>query len=63
MEFNPIIVKFVYAATVVVVIMTLSSYAVLAERKISTGFKAEWGQIIAALPIIGGIPVFGPFLT
>lgn len=63
MEFNPIIVKFVYAATVVVVIMTLCAYAVLAERKISSWIQGRVGPNRTALPIIGAIPVLGPFLT
>ncbi len=63
MELNPIIVKFVYAAIVVVVIMTLCAYAVLAERKISSWIQGRVGPNRTALPIIGGVPVLGPFLT
>ena len=63
MELNPIIVKFVYAAIVVVVIMTLCAYAVLAERKISSWIQGRVGPNRTALPFIGGVPVLGPFLT
>lgn len=63
MELNPIIVKFVYASIVVVVIMTLCAYAVLAERKISSWIQGRVGPNRTALPIIGGIPVIGRFLT
>jgi len=63
MELNPIIVKFVYAAIVVVVIMTLCAYAVLAERKISSWIQGRVGPNRTALPIVGGIPVIGRFLT
>jgi len=63
MELNPIIVKIVYASIVVVVIMTLCAYAVLAERKISSWIQGRVGPNRTSLPIIGGIPIIGPFLT
>ncbi|MDE0767545.1 MAG: NADH-quinone oxidoreductase subunit H [Opitutaceae bacterium] len=63
MDINFIILKFVYAAIVVSVIMGLCSYAVLAERKISSWIQGRVGPNRTSLPLIGSIPVLGPFLT
>ncbi len=63
MDINPIIVKFVYAAVVVSVIMGLCSYAVLAERKISSWIQGRVGPNRTSLPLIGSIPIIGRFLT
>lgn len=63
MDPNPIFIKFVYAAVVVSVIMGLCSYAVLAERKISSWIQGRVGPNRTSLPLIGSIPVVGPILT
>lgn len=63
MEMSEFAIKFVYAAIVVAAIMTICSYAVLAERKISGWIQGRVGPNRTTLPIIGSIPVIGPFLT
>lgn len=45
------------------VLMTIVAYAVLAERKISAFIQDRVGPNRVALPLIGSIPVIGPFLT
>ncbi len=45
------------------VLMSMVAYAVLAERKISAFIQDRLGPNRVALPLIGGIPFIGPFLT
>lgn len=63
MELTDIVIKFIYAAVVVSVLMGFCSYAVLAERKISSWIQGRVGPNRTTLPILGSIPVIGPFLT
>ena len=63
MEISEVTLKFVYAAVVVSVIMGFCSYAVLAERKISSWIQGRVGPNRTTLPLLGSIPVLGPFLT
>ncbi|MBM3870148.1 MAG: NADH-quinone oxidoreductase subunit H [Verrucomicrobia bacterium] len=44
-------------------LLTLVAYAVLAERKVSALIQDRVGPNRVSLPLIGGIPVIGPFLT
>lgn len=55
--------SFVKIAVVFGVLMTIVAYAVLAERKISAFIQDREGPNRVALPLIGSIPVLGPFLT
>ncbi len=50
-------------ACVLGVIMTGVAYSVLAERKISALIQNRKGPNRVSLPLIGGIPFIGPFLT
>jgi len=43
--------------------LTMFAYAVLAERKISAAIQDRVGPNRVAFPLIGSIPVIGPFLT
>ena len=63
MEISEILIQFIYAAIVVSVLMGFCSYAVLAERKISSWIQGRVGPNRTSLPIIGSIPVLGPMLT
>ncbi|MEX2381638.1 MAG: NADH-quinone oxidoreductase subunit NuoH [Opitutales bacterium] len=51
------------AVAVVVVLMSFCAYAVLAERKVSAWIQGRVGPNRTTLPLIGAIPVIGPFLT
>mgnify|MGYP003330839725 CR=1 FL=1 len=44
-------------------LLTLVAYAVLAERKLSALIQDRVGPNRVNLPLIGSIPVIGPFLT
>ncbi|MBA4146736.1 MAG: NADH-quinone oxidoreductase subunit H [Verrucomicrobia bacterium] len=55
--------SFVKIAIVFGVVMTMVAYAVLAERKISAFIQDRQGPNRVSLPLIGSIPVLGPFLT
>jgi len=44
-------------------VLTMFAYSVLAERKISAAIQDRIGPNRVALPLIGGIPLIGPFLT
>jgi NADH-quinone oxidoreductase subunit H len=48
---------------VVVVLMGLCLYSVLAERKVSSWIQGRMGPNRTTLPLIGAIPLIGPFLT
>ena len=50
-------------ACVLGAVMTMFAYGVLAERKISAWIQDRVGPNRVALPLIGSIPVLGPFLT
>ena len=63
MEVSEILLKTVYAIIVVSVLMGFCSYAVLAERKVSSWIQGRVGPNRTTLPFIGAIPVIGPALT
>jgi NADH-quinone oxidoreductase subunit H len=48
---------------VVAVLLPMIAYSVLAERKISAAIQGRIGPNRVSLPLIGQIPVIGPFLT
>ena len=50
-------------ACVLGAVMTMFAYGVLAERKISAWIQDRVGPNRVALPLIGSIPILGPFLT
>jgi NADH-quinone oxidoreductase subunit H len=50
-------------ACVVIVLMIMVAYAVLAERKVSAFIQDRVGPNRVALPLVGAIPVIGPWLT
>lgn len=62
MELTEIIVKIIYAFTMIVVVMSLAGYAVLAERKIASWIQGRVGPNRTTLPLVAAIPVIGPFL-
>ncbi|MBI1840731.1 MAG: NADH-quinone oxidoreductase subunit H, partial [Verrucomicrobia bacterium] len=48
---------------VLAVLLPMVAYSVLAERKLSALIQNRVGPNRVALPLIGGIPILGPFLT
>jgi len=58
-----ILLKTGFALGVISVVMGIAAYSVLAERKISSWIQGRLGPNRPTLPIIGAIPVIGPFLT
>ncbi len=58
-----IFLKFTYALTMIVVVMTIAGYSVLIERKVSAWIQGRVGPNRTALPIVSSIPVIGRFLT
>jgi NADH-quinone oxidoreductase subunit H len=63
MDASAVLITIAQAIAVVVVLMTFCAYAVLAERKVSAWIQDRVGPNRTTLPLIGGIPVIGPFLT
>ncbi len=58
-----ILISALKIAGVLGVLLTTVAYSVLAERKISAFIQDRVGPNRFALPLIGSIPVLGPFLT
>ena len=48
---------------VLAVLLPMVAYSVLAERKVSALIQDRVGPNRVALPLIGSIPILGPFLT
>jgi len=63
MELSEIAIKTIYAAAVVSILMGFCSYAVLAERKVSSWIQGRVGPNRTTLPLLGSIPYIGRFLT
>lgn len=57
-----ILLKTVYAVAVISVMMGITMYTVLAERKICGWIQGRVGPNRTALPIIAAIPIIGPFM-
>jgi len=51
------------AVALIGVVMTLSGYAVLAERKVAGWIQGRTGPNRTQIPILGGLPVIGRILT
>jgi NADH-quinone oxidoreductase subunit H len=54
---------FVKIAVAIGVLLTMVAYSVLVERKVSAFIQDRVGPNRVSLPLIGSIPVLGPFLT
>src|SRR5712671_1041481 len=63
MDWNFIIFTLIKIVCVIGAVLTMFAYAVLAERKISAFIQDRLGPNRVALPLIGAVPVVGPFLT
>lgn len=63
MDASSVFITLLKAVGIVIVLMTLCAYAVLAERKVSAWIQGRVGPNRTTLPLVGGIPVLGPFLT
>src|SRR2546426_8345456 len=63
MDRNFIIFTLIKIVCVIGAVLTMFAYSVLAERKISAFIQDRVGPNRVALPLIGSVPVIGPFLT
>src|SRR5216683_1760749 len=63
MDWNFIIFTLIKIVCVIGAVLTMFAYSVLAERKISAFIQGRVGPNRVALPLIGSVPVVGPFLT
>src|SRR5213595_1211516 len=63
MDWNFILFTLIKIVCVIGAVLTMFAYAVLAERKISAFIQDRVGPNRVALPLIGAVPVVGPFLT
>lgn len=55
-------IKVVFALMMIGAVMTMAGYSVMAERKVSAWMQGRVGPNRTVLPIIGSIPILGPFL-
>src|SRR5438552_10124033 len=63
MDWNFIIFTLIKIVCVIGAVLTMFAYSVLAERKISACIQDRVGPNRVALPLLGSVPVLGPFLT
>jgi NADH-quinone oxidoreductase subunit H len=63
MDWNFICFALIKIACVIGAVLTMFAYAVLVERKVSAFIQDRHGPNRVALPLIGAIPLLGPFLT
>src|SRR2546430_8888810 len=63
MDWNFITFTLIKILCVVGAVLTMFAYSVLAERKISAFIQDRVGPNRAAPPLMGSVPVVGPFLT
>lgn len=59
----PYIMPVIYSVAMISVFMGLCSYAVLAERKVSSWIQGRVGPNRTRLPILGHIPILGNLMT
>ncbi|MCC5834099.1 MAG: NADH-quinone oxidoreductase subunit NuoH [Opitutales bacterium] len=63
MEWNELLLIVFKALLVLSVVMSLAAYAVLAERKVAAWVQGRVGPNRTQIPLLGGIPIIGTFLT
>src|SRR5438128_9560122 len=63
MDWNFIIFTLIKIVCVIGAVLTMFAYSVLAERKVSAFIQDRVGPNRVALPLMGRVPVVGPFLT
>src|SRR5437660_7110821 len=63
MDWNFILFSAAKITCVIGAVLTMFAYSVLAERKISACIQDRVGPNRVALPLLGSVPVLGPFLT
>ena len=63
MDWNFIIFTLIKIVCVIGAVLTMFAYSVLAERKVSAFIQDRVGPNRVALPLVGSVPLVGPFLT
>jgi NADH-quinone oxidoreductase subunit H len=63
MDVVDILIRFGLGLLVISLVMGVCMYSVLAERKVSSWIQGRVGPNRTTVPLIGAIPIIGPFLT
>ncbi len=63
MDWIDLLITLLKAVVVVVVVMTISGYSVVGERKVSSWVQGRVGPNRTTIPLLGSIPVIGKLLT
>ncbi|BET67434.1 NADH-quinone oxidoreductase subunit NuoH [Opitutales bacterium ASA1] len=63
MDVVDLLIRFGLGLLVISLVMGVCMYSVLAERKVSSWIQGRVGPNRTTVPLIGAIPILGPFLT
>jgi len=57
------LISVIKAVAMIAVVMTMAGYSVLLERKVAARIQGRPGPNRTTIPLLGNIPIIGPFLT
>jgi NADH-quinone oxidoreductase subunit H len=63
MDWMNLLIILIEAIVMVLIVMTVAGYSVVAERKVASWIQNRPGPNRATVPILGGIPILGRWLT